>query len=145
MSPFRSDPALYRMMPHGELQGLSGGYVDDLLRTVTTEFETVSKRTHERFDIDEDENLAVTFTGSSQSRNVAESITQDQLFYFKINFFYLKKLEMLEKSASFREFRSMRMKLPWLFNTRPEYLFDISQLAQATKERFNKDKGKTFR
>lgn len=33
----------------------------------------------------------------------------------------------------------MRMKLPWLANTRPDCQFEISQLEQVTNERFDKE------
>eukprot|EP00171_Calliarthron_tuberculosum_P022290 IDg22290t1 len=38
MQPFRSDPALYKLVVDGKLIGLSGGYVDDLLRTGSSDF-----------------------------------------------------------------------------------------------------------
>ena len=33
----------------------------------------------------------------------------------------------------------MRMKVAWMANTRPDMQFEISQLAQVTQERFEKD------
>ncbi len=61
MSPFRSDPALYKLMVDGLLVGLSGGYVDDLLRTGSSDFRELSKKTNQRFQIGEEEELPCTF------------------------------------------------------------------------------------
>eukprot|EP00171_Calliarthron_tuberculosum_P004009 IDg4009t1 len=71
-----------------------------------------------------------TFSGFSLSKGDDGCVLQDQHFY-------LKKLEVLPLGASFTAFRSMRMKLAWLANTRPDCLFDISQLAQVTEDRFH--------
>lgn len=49
-------------------------------------------------------------------------------------------MEKLDKSAPFKEFRSMRMKLALPVNTRPDCQLEISQLAQVTEERFHKNK-----
>ena len=47
---------------------------------------------------------------------------------------YLHKLEEMPLDASFSHFRSMRMNLAWLSNTRPDALVEISQQAQVTEE-----------
>ncbi len=57
--------------------------------------------------------------------------------------FYLEKLEKLPLDASFTDFRSMRMRLAWLANTRPDCVYEISQLAQVTEERFLTDEVST--
>ena len=46
MTPFRSDPALYKIMSNGLLMGLSDGCVDDLLRTGSPEFCQLAKKTN---------------------------------------------------------------------------------------------------
>lgn len=48
----------------------------------------------------------------------------------------LGRHEELPPDAPFPHFRSMRMKLAWLSNTRPDCLFEISQLAQVTEEKY---------
>ena len=53
--------------------------------------------------------------------------------------FYLKELEELSHESDFSSFRSMRMKVAWLANTRPDLLFEISQLAQITQSMFEQD------
>lgn len=51
MSPLRSEPALYTKYNDGTLIGLSGTYVDDLLRTVISEFREICRTTHDTFDM----------------------------------------------------------------------------------------------
>lgn len=43
---------------------------------------------------------------------------------------YLKKLESIPPNATFLMFRSVRKKLSWLANFRPNRLLGIAQLAQ---------------
>ena len=77
----------------------------------------------------EDEHVPCTFSGFSLARGKDRSLEQNQHFY-------LQKLERLHLEASFSEFRSMRMRLAWLANTRPDCQFEISQLAQVTEDRY---------
>ena len=53
--------------------------------------------------------------------------------------FYLNELEELIHKIYFSSFRSLRMKVAWLANTRPDLLFEISQLAQITESMFEQD------
>lgn len=56
-------------MTDGLLVGLSGGYVDDLLRKGTAEFRTISKRTNQPFQMSKEEEILCNFSGFSPSRN----------------------------------------------------------------------------
>lgn len=51
----------------------------------------------------------------------------------------LRKLKELLLDASFSKLRSVQMKLAWSSHTRPEYMFEISHLAQLTEENSEKD------
>ena len=42
--------------------------------------------------------------------------------------------------SNFSSFRSMQMKLAWLSHTRPDCMFEISQLVQVTEEKFMQNK-----
>lgn len=75
----------------------------------------------------EDQSLPCVFTGFSLKRQTDGTIAQDQHDY-------LRRLEEIPSDCSFGMFRSMRMKLAWLANTRPDCLFEISQLAQVTED-----------
>ena len=133
MKPLRSDPAFYFLVKDGQLQGLAGGYVDDLIRAGGAFFKQISQRTRETFEMAEDKRLPCTFTGFSLHQDKKGNIIQDQHQY-------LRKLEQLPLDSTFSEFRSMRMCLAWLANTRPDCLFEISQLAQVTQEIFGTSK-----
>ena len=130
MKPLRSDPVLYTLIVNGRLRGLSGGYVDDVIRAGDAHFQKVALKTREKFEMAEDKKLPCTFTGFSLSPDENGGFIQDQHQY-------LRKLELLPLDATFSEFRSMRMCLGWLSNTRPDCLLEISQLAQVTEEAFN--------
>lgn len=79
-----------------------------------------------------DETIACTFSDFSLVRDKDDNVVQNQHFY-------LQKPEKLPLDASFTEFRSMRMCLVWLANTRPDRQFEISKLAHVTVERFLTD------
>ena len=129
MTPFRSDPALYKIMSNGLVMCISGGYVDALLRTGSPGFRQLATKTKERFQMGEDEHTPCTLSGFSLAHGKDGSLEQNQHFY-------LQKLERLHFHASFAEFRSMRMRLAWLANTRPNCQFEISQPAQVTEDRY---------
>ena len=129
LEPTKVDPSLYFSFRLGELVGINGTYVDDLLRAGDNGFHKKCAQTHERFETSGDESLTLIFAGSALTREPDGSITISQSPY-------RKQLEFLDKSSTFSDFRSMRMKLAWLSNTRPDLLFEISQLAQITSYRF---------
>lgn len=133
MTPFKCDPALYYKMMNNVLCGLSGGYVDDLIRTGNQDFKKLSRKTKEVFDMAEDELLPCNFTGFSLRRGTGRDILIDQHAY-------LKNLEEIPLDAKFSRFRSMRMKLAWLSNSRPDCLFQISQLAQVTENAYERNR-----
>ena len=129
MTPFQSDPALYKIMSNGHLMGLSGRYVDDLLRAGSLGFRQLAKKANELIQMGEDEHIPCTISGFSIARGKDGSLEQSQHFY-------LQKQERLHLYASVSEFRSMCMRLSWLANTRQDYQFEISQRAQVTEDRY---------
>ena len=132
MKPTKTDPLLYFSFRHGKLEGINGYYVDELLRTGTLGFKKYCEKTDERFETSGDESLPLTFAGFTLSKRRNSFYVMDQNFY-------LKKLECIKPTCNFNEFRSMRMNLAWLANTRPDLLFEISQLVQVNTERFSVD------
>lgn len=83
MIPFCSDPALYTMVSEGLLVGLSGGYVDDMLRAGSPDFRERLKKTNERFDVGEDEKLPCYFSGFSIARGSEGALEMNQYGYLK--------------------------------------------------------------
>ena len=133
MQPLKSDAAVFIKRINERLIGLSATYVDDLLRAGTPQFRTLCRKTHELFDAKEDAELPAEFTGFSITRDKSGTLTLNQLHY-------LRRLEELPHDASLAQFMSMRMKVAWLANTRPDCLLEISKLAQVTKERFEQER-----
>lgn len=66
-------------------------------------------------------------------------------FFLSIKSSVNGKVGRLPPTASFSHFRSMRMRLAWLANSRPDCLFKISQLPQVTEEHFNASRGSIIR
>ena len=106
--------------------------MDDLLRAGTPAFRKTCSETLQRFETTGDEHPPFTFAGFNIAKRTDVPYAIDQLFY-------LKKLEELDSSSSFNDFRSMRMRLAWLANTRPDLQFEISQIAQITGQRFSEN------
>ena len=129
VTPFRSDLALYKIISYGLCMGLTGGFVDALLRAGSPGFRQMAKKTNERFQMGEDEHIPCTFSCFSLTHGKDGSLEQNQHFY-------LQKSEQLHLDASFSEFRSMHIRLAWLTNSRPDCQFDISEPAQVTEDRY---------
>ena len=108
-----------------------------MIRAGSPGFRQLAKKTNERFQMGEDEHISRTFFGFSLARTKDRSLEQNKHFY-------MHKLERLHLEASFLEFRSMRMRLGWLANTRPDCQFEISQLAQVNENRYLAEKPVIF-
>ena len=104
----------------------------DLLRAGKQEFKELCQKTHHRFETSGDDSLPLTFAGLTVSKKHEGFLTIDQTFY-------LQKLECIESTSTFANFRSMRMRVAWLANTRPDLQFEISRLAQVTEVIFKQD------
>lgn len=130
MKAFQLDPALYYYMENNVLAGLSGTYVDDMLRAGNSKFQKIAAQTKAKFEMDEDKYLPTEFTGFKISKTESGALKISQSHY-------LKNLSFLDMDADFASFRSMRQKLAWLGNSRPDCAFAISQLAQVTNKSFN--------
>lgn len=71
-----------------------------------------------------------TFAGFSLSASKEKVLLQDQHTY-------LRRGGKLSPDSFYAEYRSIRVRLPWLADTRPDCLYEWLQLAQATTEIFN--------
>ena len=108
-------------------------YVYDLLHAVTTQNRELCKMTNEKFDTAEDAEILMEFIGANMERDARNMllIIQQQ---------YLMRLEELLQDSDFSESRSIRMRLAWLANTRPDCFHEIAQLFQVPSEVFNEEK-----
>lgn len=130
MTPLRSEPALYISSKNGEVNGFSGFYVNDLLRAGTLDFRAHCRKTHAKLDMGEEDMIPCPFTGFYLDKDQDGAIHQHQKSY-------LKQVEILPPDADFAAFRSMCMKLACLAQMRVDCIFEISQVAQVTYERFS--------
>ena len=126
----KTDMSMYISIQHGKLDGISGVYVDNILRTGTPRYRLQCSKTHVKFDTTGDEEPPLTFSGFHITIPSNFPFTMDQTFY-------IRNLEELNIDSRFLAFRSTGMKLAWLASTLPDMLFEISQLAQVTEEHFN--------
>lgn len=118
MAPLKSDPALYKLMADGLLVGLSGSYVNDVMRAGNDSFKELCKPTHEKFEMTPDKELPCMYSGFVLDKGSDGDFLQHQQHY-------LRKVEELPSDASLSAFRSMRIKLALLSHTRPDCRFEI--------------------
>ena len=52
---------------------------------------------------------------------------------------YVRKLRPMPTDGSYSEFASLRMKLAWLAHSRPDWMFEASQMTPVTRERFGEN------
>ena len=125
MIPTIIGPSLYCQFEDGRLVGFNGSYVDDLLQAVTDEWKTHSDSTLERFETTGNQQAPFIFVGMliTESDNM-HHIDQD---------FYMNKVEQIPSNTEFSKLSSTRVRLAWLANTRPDIVFEISQIAQVTR------------
>ena len=105
------------------LRGLSVAYVDDMVRTGDKKFKELAKQTAQKFDMADDDVPPCTFTGFRLEKGPDGNLAlhQDE---------YIKKLPMLNAESIFSDFSSIRQKFAWLSQSRPDVLFEVSQLSQ---------------
>ena len=84
---------------------------------------------HDKFETSGDDELLITFSGFNVSSTNNDLSFMDQTFYVKL-------LEEHEPSQGYTKFRSMKMWLALLASTRPNLLFEVSQLEQITLDSF---------
>lgn len=81
--------------------GLSGGYIDDVLRSDLPLFRSLLKLINERFQMVEDESIPFKFSGSHLERDKDGMLQQNQNEY-------LKCLVKILLDVTFIEFMSIR-------------------------------------
>ena len=101
--PTKIDMSIYISIRHGELDGISEVYVDDIRRAGTPRYRKHCSKTHDKFDTTGDEESPVTFSGFHITKSSNFPFAMDQTFY-------IKNLEELNNDINFATFRSMRMK-----------------------------------
>jgi Reverse transcriptase (RNA-dependent DNA polymerase) len=114
MSQATAEFSLFFKTIAGELSGISGTHVEDLLQAGTPAFRQDSiKKANESFDVKDPDKPPVSFTGIEIRRIDGGGITAKQGGY-------IMTMSNLAHDTTWARFRSERQKLAWLCHTRPD-------------------------
>jgi hypothetical protein len=111
-----------------KLVALTASFVDDLLMVGTEDFHEQSLYTSQRFKSRDRDYDNVKFAGVNinKTSNGFEVHQHD----------YIQKLQPLSAESTFEDYRSLRAKLMWLINTRPDISCATSMASRTTKDLF---------
>ena len=137
MKQSTGDLSLFFKRLGNKLVGISGSYVDDLLGTGTKSLNDSSTiETNQTFETKDQTKNEIKFTGLSiNGKNKTKSISQSE---------YIRNIELLPKTTTFDLFRSMRAKLNWISNSRPDISCAVSMASAVTEKLFNESKVKNL-
>lgn len=136
MRPTCGDLSLYYRRERKELSGLSGIIVDDTLQAGTKSFYDHTSKTVAMFKCKERQKEDIIFAGVQVVKNHDGGFRLSQ-------FDYARKLQTMDFGSTFQDLRSVRAKLAWLTNTRPDISFAVAKLAQVTEGTFTSDSVKS--
>jgi hypothetical protein len=137
MSQATADFSLFFRTLAGDLTGLSGTHVDDLLQAGTPKFRRdVLKETRRSFDVKDPEEPPLIFTGIEISRS-GDGIIAKQGGY-------ISTISKLVLKTAWECFRSERQKLAWICQTRPDIACAVSFLQQVVQEKYSTESLKAF-
>jgi hypothetical protein len=124
------DGSLFFKQLGSNLIGLSATYVDDTLRAGTPRFVKDAELTGQIFDSKLPTKHQIKFAGLDITSNTSESnaISQQK---------YIERINALPDNAEFDEYRSLRARLAWVTQTRPDISCNVAFAAQVTKDIFN--------
>jgi Reverse transcriptase (RNA-dependent DNA polymerase) len=124
------DPAMIFKVFDNKQQGVCATYVDDALHTGSKVYEGITEKTMKRFKCRDKEMDNVTFAG-------VEINTGSDFFHLHQQR-YISTLDTLSDSSTFQRYRSLRAKLSYAANTRPDMSCAIAQAAQVTDSMYAK-------
>lgn len=130
MTQTKQDFSLFFKYAASKLIGLSGAFVDDLVRAGTLQFKDSSQRsTESRFDVKPPATNDFTFAGFDiTTHEDHRELSQND---------YVNRLKLVPTTCDFDSFRTVRAKLLWASHTRPDISFAASRLAQVTSTSFD--------
>ena len=129
MLSLASEPALFYHAIGDRLNGLSGCYVDDMLRAGTPEFFDDAAITSKTFDTTPPCREKFSFMGTDIKQSGTE-ISADMTRYVK---------DLKLPDGTWSKFASARAKLAWVVYTRPDICASVAKLAQVTPAIFEKE------
>lgn len=119
-----------------QLIGLMGTYVDDVITAGAAEFEKQSEATSKKFECKAREYDSFRFAGV-----YLQKLDDGHLIHQKS---YIERLEYLQDTATYTQFRSARARLTWIQYTRPDISSVVNFLSQVTDKKFDKTKIKIY-
>lgn len=123
-----SDAALFFKSFGNKLAGICSTYVDDTLHAGNEKYCECSKFTEKKFQCKRRDWDKLQFA-SVQIEKTIEGFQVHQ-------FIYVNKLKELPDNASHCDFRSLRAKLAWATNKRPDICCAVAKLTQNTEESY---------
>jgi len=128
-----SDFALFFRHAADKLVSICGTYVDDNICAGTTaEKKRIIETMEKQFDIVVDDTDLQQYVGCKIDMRNKNCITISQPNH-------VKRIEILELNATYSKYRSMRARMAWLTQTRPDIVCAISFAATVTEKNFGKD------
>lgn len=123
-------PTLFFRRAKNVLQGLCVTYVDNTLQAGSNIFSEISKETEKEFNF-----KAREWENTKLSRLQTETKNEFILIHQKN---YIQKLQNVLPNDSFYTFRSLRAKLSFCTNSRPDIACFVAVLTQIREDRFCK-------
>jgi hypothetical protein len=129
------DSSLYFKREGQELVGLSGTYVDDLLRAARPDIrDYMEQAIRKSFECKPSKRIEVgqtpmTFIGLNLTRTLGGLHASMQT--------YIERLAVLEENASFDHYRRLRAQLLWVCNARPDICAFVSMCSSVTSQTFS--------
>jgi hypothetical protein len=111
------------------LNGLIGNYVDYSMQAGNLDFEKHTEKTLATFETRGRTTDNFNFSGIDVATTSPGNFTLSQPRY-------INRIDLLNRSCTFSEFRSRRAQLHWCTHTRPEISFAVNQAAQVTDKTF---------
>ena len=142
MQPCVGDSAMFYRSENDELIGMTATYVDDALQAGTPGFLDLVTATEKKFECKPREYDKTSFVGKEiEKTDYGFSISQRR---------YIASLKFLESRKEDRDnppsrmevkaFKSLRAKLLWVQNSRPDVSCAVAKLTQVTDDDLEKDK-----
>jgi hypothetical protein len=128
MNTLTTDNSLWMKFTENILEGISGVYVDDVVQDGTAEFGRLTNQ------------LSVNYNAKANiygDIRIADIEFQRDKYGIRVNQSqYLRSLRPLPTDASYKDFRSARMKLMWLVHSKPDVAYCAASAAQITAEQW---------
>lgn len=140
MTPTAGDLSFFFKIVRGKLQGMIGTHVDDTISAGTGFFADKSRITERQFESKVRQYDSFTFAGIQVEKTCTGYLMHQEK--------YAKRLHELSKDCTFAQYRSMRQKLAWMTNTRPDICASVNLASQVTEGKWTrkdvKDLNKTI-